>query len=276
MEALTRARTERVAAVLLDQYRGALSRSVNRATRAVGRRHWDRAAVTLDGVLQYADFGRHLLHDWRVVLAGPPNAGKSTLINTLVGYQRALVHEQAGTTRDVVTVRTILDGWPVELADTAGLRPSVDALESAGIGRARRLLDRADLILAVHDATQAWSRDERNLLRQDPPPLLVHSKSDLLRASDRPSTGVLVSATQGQGIATLIRAILARLVPHAPGPGQAVPFLPWHVEQLRGARSAIERRDAAAAHQALAGLCSGRPPAAPDHVTPSSPNELTS
>ena len=66
--------------------------------------------------------GLRLVSGWRVVLAGRPNVGKSRLLNALAGYERAIVDPTPGTTRDVVTVRTALDGWPVELADTAGLR----------------------------------------------------------------------------------------------------------------------------------------------------------
>ena len=68
-----------------------------------------------------------------VVLSGAPNVGKSSLINALVGYERAIVFAEPGTTRDVVTAGTAVDGWPIELADTAGLRESTDPLEAAGI-----------------------------------------------------------------------------------------------------------------------------------------------
>ena len=90
---------------------------------------------------------------WRVVIAGPPNVGKSSLINAMAGYERAIVSPLPGTTRDVVTLTTAIDGWPVQLADTAGLRASDDELESAGVKLAGAALAAADLVILVCDAT---------------------------------------------------------------------------------------------------------------------------
>ena len=81
--------------------------------------------------------GRHLLTPFDVVLAGPANVGKSSLINALVGYNRAIVYDAPGTTRDVITAETAIDGWPVTLSDTAGLRDSDDPLEMAGVQTAQ-------------------------------------------------------------------------------------------------------------------------------------------
>ena len=91
-----------------------------------------------------APLGLHLARPWQVVVAGPPNVGKSSLINALAGYPRAIVHWAPGTTRDAVTVETVLDGWPVELCDTAGLRTAGDAVERAGIELARRKMAQAE------------------------------------------------------------------------------------------------------------------------------------
>ena len=95
-----------------------------------------------------------------MVIAGPPNVGKSSLINALLGFQRAIVFDLPGTTRDVVTAVTALDGWPVELSDTAGLRSSDDPLELAGIEQAHRQAAAADCLLLVFDASQPWSARE--------------------------------------------------------------------------------------------------------------------
>ncbi len=93
----------------------------------------------LDAVLRWTDLGTHLATPWRVVLAGAPNVGKSSLINALLGYGRAIVFDQPGTTRDVVTADAAIEGWPITLADTAGLHDASDATESAGIAlRGRR------------------------------------------------------------------------------------------------------------------------------------------
>jgi tRNA modification GTPase len=108
---LIQAPTLRTAAILLDQYHGAFDRAIRDPDQFAELASW-------------ASLGRHLVAPWKVAVAGPPNVGKSSLINALAGYQRSVVSETAGTTRDVVTVQVAFDGWPVELADTAGLRAS--------------------------------------------------------------------------------------------------------------------------------------------------------
>ena len=108
----------------------------------------------LKGLLRFGDLGLHLTTPWRVVLTGPPNVGKSSLINALVGRERAIGSAQPGTTRDVVTAVTAVGGWPIELADTAGVRQVVDPLEREGVNRAKRSREHADLVVMVADATQ--------------------------------------------------------------------------------------------------------------------------
>src|SRR5438132_9586839 len=88
-----------------------------------------------------------------MVNARAPNDGKSSLVNVLAGFTRSVVSPIPGTTRDVVTTRIALDGWPVELVDTAGLHDSDDALEREGMARARAVLEQADLRLWVLDAS---------------------------------------------------------------------------------------------------------------------------
>ena len=96
--------------------------------------------------------GRHLTRPWQVVLTGPPNTGKSSLLNAILGYSRAIVDPTAGTTRDVVTAVTALDGWPVEISDTAGIRATNAAVEQAGIRLAEQRIADADLVVLVLDA----------------------------------------------------------------------------------------------------------------------------
>ena len=129
LSALADARTQRTAAILLDQYHGALSRAMDEIRQAIDRGRHDAARQQIDALLARADLGRHLVQPWRVVLAGRVNVGKSSLINALAGYGRSIVHPSPGTTRDAVTVTTAIDGWPVELCDTAGLRSGGDAVE---------------------------------------------------------------------------------------------------------------------------------------------------
>src|SRR5690606_35948589 len=96
-----------------------------------------------------------LLHDGlTVVIAGPPNAGKSSLLNALAGTEAAIVTDIPGTTRDVLRERIQLDGLPLHIVDTAGLRESTDVVEAEGVRRARREFERADRALLVVDAAE--------------------------------------------------------------------------------------------------------------------------
>lgn len=231
--ALAEARTERTAAILLDQYCGALRRAIDEIQEALRKHQTDRAAGQLERLLARADVGRHLVRPWRVVLAGRPNVGKSCLINALVGYQRAIVHHAPGTTRDVVTATTAVEGWPIELSDTAGLQLSRDAIEQAGMELARRKLAAAELVILVFDAGKPWQDTDRGLVAGWPGSLIVHNKCDLEAAEgDRPP-GIRTSAVTGKGIGELVQAIARRLVPDPPPPGAAVPFTEEQVGRLR-------------------------------------------
>ena len=185
--------------------------------------------------------GRHLVEPWQIVVAGRPNVGKSSLINALVGYGRSIVHDTAGTTRDVVTARTAIDGWPVLLADTAGLGAGGDALERAGIELAHQQLARADLVLLVFDLSVPWSEADQALLDGLPGALPIHNKSDaaLAAGAGRPA-GLTLSALGGQGLDALLGQIGHALVPHPPPPGAAVPFAADQVEALRRMREGLE------------------------------------
>lgn len=240
--ALARARTLRVAAVLLDQYRGALSRSVVQAIQYINAGRPSAAQHTLHTLLAWSHFGQRLIHPWQVVLVGKTNAGKSSLLNALLGYQRSLVDHAAGTTRDVLMARTAVAGWPVELADTAGSRAAASDLESEGVSRAARHLATADLVLVVSDVSTAWSDEDEQWVRiARQAPIIVHNKCDLVTSipSARP-TGVVTSAMTAAGLPELLDVVAQRLVPSVPPPGTAVPFRAHHEQELTLALQALD------------------------------------
>lgn len=149
-----------------------------------------------------------LFHDGaRVVLAGAPNAGKSSLFNVLCGSDRAIVTPHAGTTRDVLEATVDLLGVPVTLVDTAGLRETDDVVETAGVDRARQQVEAADLVVQVIDGTEPPAS---NGFDQRSDGLVVAAKADL--AGWRTLPGALaVSVVDGQGVEALVEAIVAGL-----------------------------------------------------------------
>jgi tRNA modification GTPase len=271
--ALTKAITLPTAAVLLDQLNGALSTAIHTGIDLISRGEWERAGKLIDDVLSHCEFGLHLTTPWRVVLAGPPNVGKSSLINALAGFQRAIVSPTPGTTRDVVTLTTAIDGWPVELADTAGLRSTTDEIESAGVRLAEEMLTAADVVLLVHDASQSASLDSRdeNVARCSsltehrcvidvwnkidlPPNSIAQRTLAIEKGHSAVPARVRTSAITGAGINDLIRAISRALVPNVPPPGAPIPFTALQIESLVVAGNAIKRRQAVPAQEALQSL----------------------
>lgn len=256
--ALAEARTERTAAILLDQYHGALRRELEQIRDLIPSDS-RQALARLQLLLSRADLGRHLTRSWRVVLTGAPNVGKSSLINALLGYQRAIVFDQPGTTRDVLTATTAIDGWPVELSDTAGLRAGGDAIEVEGVTRALAQVAAADLVIEVLDATAAQERPgyrgQMTEDRRQRDVLVVHNKCDLgLPLDDGRPPGIYVSAKTGQGMDNLIRAIAERLAPNPPPRGAAVPFTESQLSALASGQRHLNRGDAQAASSQIESL----------------------
>ncbi|MBM4089436.1 MAG: GTP-binding protein [Planctomycetes bacterium] len=259
--ALASTRTVRAAAVLLDQYRGALSRAVTRAIQSIGNSDTRAAQRQLADLLQWSVFGQRLAESWQVVVAGCTNAGKSSLVNALLGYQRSLVCSESGTTRDLLTAATAIDGWPVDLIDTAGSRVAGNALEVAALARAARRAAAADLVVLVSDSSRCWSdEDQRWLDALCEKVLLVHNKCDLPQphSADRPR-GVPTSALTGEGVPQLVTAIAQHLVPIPPAPMTGVPFRAQHQRALEFAASALAAGDNPRALNILLGLLGQRP-----------------
>ncbi|MEW4489199.1 GTPase [Thalassoglobus sp. JC818] len=188
---------------------------------------------TAQAMLQWSGFGLHLTQPWKVVLCGHPNVGKSTLMNALVGYGRSVVFDQPGTTRDVVTASTALEGWPIEFADTAGLRETSDQLEALGVGKAQKVIEQADLAIVVMDATSGMTKADETLISHQSEPLVVWNKSDLLDGTADVLNGLSISAQTGDGVNELAKAIAQRLIPELPNEDQPVPVSQRQQEFLR-------------------------------------------
>jgi tRNA modification GTPase len=141
----------------------------------------------------------------RVVVAGPPNAGKSSLINVIAGEERAIVTDVPGTTRDHIEVPISLGGVPLRLTDTAGLRDTEDEVESIGVERAGRLVEAADVLV--------WLGEPDNA-PEHPRHVLVHARADLPARGSAPAGSISASAVTGRGIAELLAEIerLARSI----------------------------------------------------------------
>lgn len=261
LTALAEARTQRTAAILLDQAAGALARAVRQVRAALVRGDLAAAHERLACLTARAPLGQRLLDPFRIVLAGPPNAGKSSLVNALLGYQRAIVFDRPGTTRDAVTASTALDGWPVLLTDTAGLHAPSDPLEAAGVERASVAMAAADCLLLVFDVAAPCDAEARTLRRCHPAALLVWNKCDLLGPGAKPlrtawsPTDALVSALSGAGLDDLIGRVASLLVPAPPQPGEAVPFTAQQAAALAGALDAARQADCRAALAALQAPC---------------------
>ncbi|MEZ4321310.1 MAG: tRNA modification GTPase [Myxococcota bacterium] len=164
--------------------------------------------------------GRRLVEGARVALVGPVNAGKSSLFNALLRSERALVHERAGTTRDVVEARTRLGPLDVTLLDTAGERETDDPIEAAGLALAQQLVAGADLLLVVLGSAGGDPTERAILARTAPLPRIVVS-NQIDRLPPAPDT-IAVSARTGAGLESLERAIVTALLGGLPeGPAIA-------------------------------------------------------
>jgi tRNA modification GTPase len=165
--------------------------------------------VDLEKLLATARHGRVLRTGVRTVLSGAPNAGKSSLLNRLLGYERAIVSPVPGTTRDTLEEVVMLRGWSLRLVDTAGLREGGDALEQMGMARTLLQLEEADLVLQVSDGQE---RPEQPATAPDARVLRVLNKVDLGVHADWDKTeAVRISCLTGEGMEALEVAIAAKL-----------------------------------------------------------------
>lgn len=187
---------------------------------------------------------RARLRGFTVVLAGRPNAGKSTLFNALLGEERSIVTQVPGTTRDWVEGHANWSGESVRLVDTAGLRDSADAVEQAGVERTRQQMKAADLVLLIVDGSDSASTDRIDRQGLDrATQITVISKADLPQSRPAEFEGeeaIVVSARTGDGLQALREAILRHL-PTKRGKGEAAPLRERHRDALAATAEATGR-----------------------------------
>jgi tRNA modification GTPase len=203
--------------------------------------------ISFESITAAARQGALLREGLNIVIAGRPNAGKSSLLNNLVGDEIAIVTDQPGTTRDVLRQHVHLDGLPLNLIDTAGLRATVDVVEAEGVRRALNELDRADRVLYILDAAGPpldW-RAELQELPPGVPVTLVFNKIDLSGAAPRADESldppqVFLSAKTGEGVA-LLREHLKTRAGYESGESGALSARRRHLDALRRAKACVEQ-----------------------------------
>lgn len=138
-------------------------------------------AAGIENLLAYAHTGKILREGLRTAIVGRPNVGKSSLLNALLKEERAIVSEYAGTTRDVIEEQLLLDGVPLVLADTAGIRKTEDYVEQIGVEKSRRLLQDAELVICVVDGSEGLTAEDEEILQaaSEKPCVIIVNKSDL-------------------------------------------------------------------------------------------------
>jgi tRNA modification GTPase len=249
MPILAQVKTTKLAAIVLDQVHGAFRHEVDELLQLLQKQEYSMFQNRLTRLHEMAPLGRHLIEPWKIAICGAPNAGKSALLNALVGYQRSIVAPIAGTTRDVVTVEVAFEGWLFELADTAGIRDSADAIEIEGIARAKQQLAQADLILWLLDSTNhprgPTSRDLGEIRSFRDHLQFVMTKIDQSATWDLREIpqAIGVSATKNRNMDRLVQCILDRLIPVQPKSGRAVPFTPELSESVELTHVAATRKD---------------------------------
>jgi tRNA modification GTPase len=210
----------------------------------------EAAVADIDAVLADARRGRLIREGLTLAIVGRPNAGKSTLFNRLVGAERAIVTDVPGTTRDLVTERMDLNGIPVTLVDTAGLRSeTADPIEEEGIARARSAAETADALIVVLDLSQPLTDDDQTVMTATTSRarVIVATKADLAHAwAAEPLHAVTVSALTDSGVERL-RGEIVKALDIEPGRDRAAIANVRHIDLMNRARRALSSAGAAAA-----------------------------
>ena len=196
----------------------------------------DEIRETIDRLLQTLRRGRRVREGMRIVIEGPPNSGKSTLFNTLLARERAIVTETPGTTRDSLEAHLDIEGVPIVLVDTAGIRNTADPVEREGVRRARQEVAAADLILSLRAVDRA--ADEGWPIPAGVPRIDIGSKADL---GERPPEGrLMVSCHEGRGLAELRRRIHHAVVSEVEGGAGPAAVNFRHADILQRTRACVD------------------------------------
>jgi tRNA modification GTPase len=204
--------------------------------------------IALGDLLNSADYAKKLREGIRICIAGKPNAGKSSLMNALLGESRAIVTDIAGTTRDILTEPLNINGIPATICDTAGLRSDgetgSDVIERMGIERARAEIEGSDIVLLVWDMGEPFTDEDRRILALQKPIILVKNKSDLysgdvaLEFANDKTPSVTISALTQQGIGEL-KNMVASMFDESDSLGDASLTEERHVEAVNSARKSL-------------------------------------
>ena len=236
--AICAATTTRTAGLLLKVLQNQTTALAELSAKIAGQQI-PAAVADIEHALSWADFGISLTAPRSVVFCGHPNVGKSSLVNAIAGFQRAIVNSQAGTTRDVLSQSTAIDGWPIELKDTAGLRVSEDRVEALGIEKAKQEIARSQIRCLVFSCEDNALTVHRELLQSLNPQLVVFNKSDLVPNFQVPTEldfagpVQVVSATDQAGLKSLVSQIADVLAPQLPADKDWFPVSTWQRDQLQ-------------------------------------------
>lgn len=244
---LIRIRSRRASAVFLSQFRGRLTAKIRECIKKLRAQHtaYETVHKKITKVFRRYPSGKALLDHPVVGIAGPPNVGKSTLLNCFSQQEKALVHAEPGTTRDIVRSRIALRGYTFRMLDSAGMRETEDQIEEEGMERAIESFSNADIVLWME------SDDVENVVSPDLLPevdvLRVVNKVDLREAPEygqQEPDHYCISAEEGKGIKELVDCILEELNLLNPLPvDEPIPFLPDHRKVLSNTKEALEREE---------------------------------
>ena len=263
--AICAATTSRTANLLLQTFQNQTF-ALSKLSAHIDSRQTPAAISDIQRSLSWAEFGLSLTQTRSVVFCGQPNVGKSSLVNAVAGFQRAIVNSQAGTTRDVLSQSTAIDGWPVDLKDTAGLRMSQHQVEALGIEKAKQEIEKSRIRCLVFSCEDFSTRQpeidqvlttNQKLLNQLDPQLVVFNKSDLVPdfkipiALNYSGPQIVVSATDQVGIQRLVASIANLLAPELPNDNDWFPVTTWHTEQLQSILQNLSRNDFESARSLL-------------------------